>query len=105
MYTMGFNVKKKLLMGGIAVTLTFGGLAGCGNVADEDIKKETTDSVKAAEEKLNETKENVEKKIDDTDIEKKATDAMNAAEEKLTETKEDVEKGLEENGIGDGVDN
>ncbi|MCL6571733.1 MAG: hypothetical protein K6T88_08600 [Bacillus sp. (in: Bacteria)] len=102
---MRINVRKKLLVGGLAVSLTFGGLAGCGNVADDDIKKEATDAVKAAEEKLIETKENVEKKIDDNDLDQKATDAVKAAEEKLIEAKEEVEKGLEDKGIGDGVDN
>jgi hypothetical protein len=102
---MRINMRKKLLMGGLAVSLTFAGLAGCGNVADDDIKKEATDAVKSAEEKLIEAKENVEKNIDDNDIDKKATDAVQAAEEKLIETKEDVEKGLKDNGIGDGVDN
>lgn len=80
--------KKTLLTGGLAVLLSLGVLAGCGDGVDQDNgmsdgeKKDAVDTgtVKEAKDTYNEVKENV-----------------NEAEKKLSDE-------LKENGVGDGVD-
>ncbi|WP_066073914.1 hypothetical protein [Neobacillus soli] len=71
------HLKKPLLLGGLAMSLTFGGLAGCGDGVDQD----------------NGPSDGQKKDAIDNDTKKKAS-----------KSKENVDKALKEDGIGDGVD-
>ncbi|WHY86152.1 hypothetical protein QNH39_26875 [Neobacillus novalis] len=80
--------KKKLLAGGFAVLLTFGGLAGCGDGVDQD----------------NGINDGEQKDAVDNDTKKKANDAFKETKDNLNDIKNDVEDKLKEEGVGDGVD-
>ncbi|WP_342433566.1 hypothetical protein [Neobacillus sp. FSL H8-0543] len=81
-------MRKSLLVGGLAISLTFGGLAGCGDGVDQD----------------NGVSDGKQKDAIDNDTQKKAEDAINNVEDALTETEKDIEKKAEDAGIGDGID-
>jgi hypothetical protein len=72
------------LYGGLAVSLTFGGLAGCGDGVDQD----------------NGISDGEKKDAIDTDTKQKTNGAAQGAKEAVN----NVEKKLEDNGVGDGVD-
>src|SRR3954453_15081564 len=82
------NWKKKLLVGGMAASLTFGGLAGCGDGVDQD----------------NVISDGEKKDAVDNDTKKDANTSMNDAKQNLEEAMNNVEKKLKEDGVGDGVD-
>lgn len=81
-------MKKSLLVGGLAISLTFGGLAGCGDGVDQD----------------NGISDGQLKDSIDNDTQKKAEETINNVEAELKETKKDIEKNAEDAGIGDGID-
>lgn len=85
---MNENWKKRLLFGGLAVSLTFGGLAGCGDGVDQD----------------NGISDGQKKDAVDIDTKKEANGTMNDAKENMKEAMNNVEKELKQDGIGDGVD-
>ena len=80
--------KKRLLVGGLAVSLTFGGLAGCGDGVDQD----------------NGISDGQQKDAVDNDTKKEANATMNDAKQNIEEAVNNVEKKLKEDGVGDGVD-
>lgn len=80
--------RKNLAAGGLAVLLTFGGLAGCGDGVDQD----------------NGISDGEQKDAVDNDTKKEADTSFKDAKENLKEAKEDIEKELKDNGVGDGVD-
>jgi hypothetical protein len=82
------NWKKKLLVGGMAASLTFGGLAGCGDGVDQD----------------NGISDGQQKDAVDNDTKKEANGTTNDAKANMKEAMNNVEKKLEDNGVGDGVD-
>ena len=81
-------MKKSLLVGGLAVSLTFAGLTGCGDGVDQD----------------NGISDGQQNDAVDTDTKQKAEDAVNKVEDELKQAQKDVEKKVEDSGIGDGVD-
>ncbi|MDR7239373.1 hypothetical protein [Neobacillus drentensis] len=85
---MNMDWKKRLLYGGLAVSLTFGGLAGCGDGVDQD----------------NGISDGEQKDAIDTDKKQEANGTMQDAEENIKDAVNNVEKKLEDNGVGDGVD-
>jgi hypothetical protein len=85
---MNMDWKKKLLYAGLAVSLTFGGLAGCGDGVDQD----------------NGISDGEQKDAIDNDTKQDANGTMQEAEENLKEAVNNVEKELEANGVGDGKD-
>lgn len=85
---MNMDWKKRLLYGGLAVSLTFGGLAGCGDGVDQD----------------NGISDGEQKDAIDTDTKQEANGTMQDAEENIKDAVNNVEKKLEDNGVGDGVD-
>jgi hypothetical protein len=85
---MNMNLKKRLLFGGLAASLTFGGLAGCGDGVDQD----------------NGISDGQQKDAVDTDSKKEANGTMKDAQQNLEEAMNNVEKELKEDGVGDGVD-
>ncbi|MEH7082286.1 hypothetical protein V7139_06070 [Neobacillus drentensis] len=85
---MQMSWKKRLLVGGLAVSLTFGGLAGCGDGVDQD----------------NGISDGQEKDAVDTDTKKEANATMDDAKQNIEEAVNNVEKKLKEDGVGDGVD-
>jgi len=85
---MQMSWKKRLLVGGLAVSLTFGGLAGCGDGVDQD----------------NGISDGQEKDAVDTDTKKEANATMDDAKQNMEEAVNNVEKKLKEDGVGDGVD-
>src|SRR4051794_27156555 len=95
--------KKTFLTSGLAVLLTFGGLAGCGDGVDQDngiSDGEQKDEVekgtmKEAEGTLDEANKNLQ------EAEKNVEDAL---KEEGVEAEKNVEDTLKEEGIGDGVD-
>lgn len=77
---MNMDWKKRLLYGGLAVSLTFGGLAGCGDGVDQDngisdgeqkdaidndTKQEANGTIQDAEDNIKDAVNNVEKKLED----------------------------------------
>ena len=82
------NWKKPLLVGGLAVSLTFGGLAGCGDGVDQD----------------NGISDGQQKDAVDTDTKKEANATMDDAKQNIEEAVNNVEEKLKEDGVGDGVD-
>lgn len=58
-------MKKKLLMGGLAVSLVFGGLAGCGDGVDQDNGPSDGEQKDQMD---NDTKTDVEKNLDSNGI-------------------------------------
>jgi hypothetical protein len=85
---MNMDWKKRLLFGGLAFSLTFGGLAGCGDGVDQD----------------NGINDGQQKDAVDNDTKKEANGTINDAQENLKEAMNNVEKELKEDGVGDGVD-
>lgn len=85
---MYMDWKKRLLYGGLAVSLTFGGLAGCGDGVDQD----------------NGISDGEKKDAIDTDTKQKTNGTIQDAEENIKDAVNHVEKKLEDNGVGDGVD-
>ena len=85
---MQMSWKKRILVGGLAVSLTFGGLAGCGDGVDQD----------------NGISDGQEKDAVDTDTKKEANATMDDAKQNMEEAVNNVEKKLKEDGVGDGVD-
>jgi hypothetical protein len=85
---MNMDWKKRLLFGGLAVSLTFGGLAGCGDGVDQD----------------NGINDGQQKDTVDNDTKKEANGTIDDAQENLKEAMNNVEKELKEDGVGDGVD-
>jgi hypothetical protein len=82
------NKRNKLLAGGLAALLTFGGLAGCGDGVDQD----------------NGISDGEQKDAIDKDTKEGANDSFEDAKDNLKEAKQDIEKELKEDGVGDGVD-
>jgi hypothetical protein len=85
---MNMGWKKRLSVGGLAVALTFGGLAGCGDGVDQD----------------NGISDGQQKDAVDNDTKKEANATMNDAKANMKEAMNNVEKKLKEDGVGDGVD-
>ncbi|MEH7303692.1 hypothetical protein [Neobacillus drentensis] len=85
---MNMGWKKRLLCGGLAVSLTFGGLAGCADGVDQD----------------NGISDGQQKDAIDNDNKQEAKATLKDAEKNLDEAVNNVEEKLEENGIGDGKD-
>ncbi|WP_035446372.1 hypothetical protein [Bacillus sp. UNC41MFS5] len=85
---MNIGRKKLLLVGGLAVSLTFGGLAGCGDGVDQD----------------NGISDGQQKDAVDNDTKKEANATMDDAKQNMEEAVNNVEKKLKEDGVGDGVD-
>lgn len=80
--------KKIVSAGGLAMLLTFGGLAGCGDGVDQD----------------NGINDGEQKDQIDNDTKSEAKNTLDKAKENLNEVKKDVETELKKEGIGDGVD-
>ena len=85
---MCMDWKKKLLFGGLAFSLTFGGLAGCGDGVDQD----------------NGISDGEKKDAIDSDTKKDANGTMKDTEENFKDAVNNVEEKLEDNGVGDGID-
>lgn len=81
-------MKKSLLVGGLAVSLTLAGLTGCGDGVDQD----------------NGVSDGQQKDAVDNSTKQNAEDAVNKVEEELKQAQNEVEKKVEDKGIGDGVD-
>jgi hypothetical protein len=81
--------KKTFLTGGLAVLLTFGSLAGCGDGVDQD------NGISDGEQKDG---------VDNNGPMEEAEDTLDDANDNLQDAKKDVEDALKEEGIGDGVD-
>ena len=80
---------KTFLTGGLAMLLTFGGLAGCGDGVDQD------NGISDGERK---------DEVDNNGPMEEAEDTLDDANDNLQDAKNDVEDALKEDGIGDGVD-
>jgi hypothetical protein len=78
---MNMDWKKRLLFGGMAFSLTFGGLAGCGDGVDQD----------------NGISDGEQKDAIDSDTKQEANGTMQDAEENIKEAVNHVEKKLEDN--------
>lgn len=81
-------MKKSLLVGGLAVSLTLAGLTGCGDGVDQD----------------NGISDGQQKDEVDTNTKQKAEDAANKVETEVKQAQENIEKKVEDSGVGDGVD-
>jgi hypothetical protein len=81
------DMRKSLLVGGLAVSLTLAGLTGCGDGVDQD----------------NGVSDGQQKDEVDKDTTQNAKDAVNKVETELKEAQKDLEKKVEDNGVGDGV--
>jgi hypothetical protein len=62
---MTIDMKKRLVMGGLAIALTFGGLAGCGDGVDQDNGPSDGEQKDQID---NDTKSEVEKNVDDSGV-------------------------------------
>jgi hypothetical protein len=80
-------MKKSLLVGGLAVSLTFAGLTGCGDGVDQD----------------NGVSDGQQKDAIDKNTTQKAEDTINKVETELKQAQKDVEKKIEDSGVGDNV--
>jgi hypothetical protein len=80
-------MKKSLLVGGLAVSLTFAGLTGCGDGVDQD--NGVSDG-----QKNDEVDKNTKQKVDET---------VNTVEKELKQAQKELEKKVEDNGVSDGV--
>lgn len=80
-------MRKSLLVGGLAVSLTLTGLTGCGDGVDQD----------------NGVSDGQQKDEVDKDTTQNAKDAVNKVETELKQAQKDLEKKVEDNGVGDGV--
>jgi hypothetical protein len=80
-------MKKSLLVGGLAVSLTLAGLTGCGDGVDQD--NGVSDGQKNDEV--------------DKNTKQKAEETINKVETELKQAQKDLEKKVEDNGVSDGV--
>ena len=80
-------MKKSLLVGGLAVSLTLAGLTGCGDGVDQD----------------NGVSDGQQNDAVDKDTKQKAKDTINKVETELKQAQKDLEKKIEDNGVTDGV--
>ncbi|MFB3169941.1 hypothetical protein F4694_002762 [Bacillus niacini] len=80
-------MRKSLLVGGLAVSLTLAGLTGCGDGVDQD----------------NGVSDGQQKDEVDKDTTQNAKEAVNKVETELKQAQKDLEKKVEDNGVGDGV--
>lgn len=80
-------MKKSLLVGGLAVSLTLAGLTGCGDGVDQD----------------NGVSDGQQKDEVDKDTTQNAKDAVNKVETELKQAQKNLEKKVEDNGVTDGV--
>jgi hypothetical protein len=80
-------MKKSLLVGGLAVSLTLAGLTGCGDGVDQD----------------NGVSDGQQKDEVDTDTKQNAKDAVNKVETELKQAQNNLEKSVEDNGVSEGV--
>ncbi|MFJ5759368.1 hypothetical protein ACIQAA_09600 [Neobacillus sp. NPDC093182] len=80
-------MKKSLLVGGLAVSLTFAGLTGCGDGVDQD----------------NGTSDGQQKDAVDQNTKQKAEETINKVETELKQAQKELEKKVEDNGVSDGV--
>ncbi|MFB3163575.1 hypothetical protein ABLO26_19670 [Neobacillus sp. 179-J 1A1 HS] len=80
-------MRKSLLVGGLAVSLTLAGLTGCGDGVDQD----------------NGVSDRQQKDEVDKDTTQNAKEAVNKVETELKQAQKDLEKKVEDNGVGDGV--
>ena len=80
--------KNTLLTGGMAVLLSLGVLAGCGDGVDQD----------------NGMSDGEKKDAVDTGTVEEAKDTYNEVKENVTEAEKKLSDELKDNGIGDGVD-
>jgi hypothetical protein len=81
------TIKKSLLVGGLAVSLTFAGLTGCGDGVDQD--NGVSDG-----QKNDEVDKNTEKKVEET---------VNTVEKELKQAQKELEQKVDDNGVSDGV--
>ncbi|MCM3693093.1 hypothetical protein [Neobacillus niacini] len=80
-------MKKSLLVGGMAVSLTLAGLTGCGDGVDQD----------------NGVSDGQQKDAVDNDTKQKAEDTVNNVKTELNQAQQNLEKKVEDNGVSDGV--
>lgn len=80
-------MKKSLLVGGLAVSLTFAGLTGCGDGVDQD----------------NGVSDGQQNDEVDKSTKEKAEETINKVETELKQAQKDLEQKVEDNGVSDGV--
>lgn len=80
-------MKKSLLAGGLAVSLTFAGLTGCGDGVDQD------NGVSDGQQN-DEVDKNTKQKVDET---------VNTVEKGLKQAQKELEKKVDDNGVSDGI--
>jgi hypothetical protein len=80
-------MKKSLLVGGLAVSLTLAGLTGCGDGVDQD--NGVSDG-----QKNDEVDKSTKQKVDET---------VNTVEKELKQAQKELEKKVDDNGVSDGV--
>ena len=80
-------MKKSLLVGGLAVSLTFAGLTGCGDGIDQD----------------NGVSDGQQNDAVDKNTKEKAENTINKVETELKQAQKELEKKVEDNGVSDGV--
>jgi hypothetical protein len=80
-------MKKSLLVGGLAVSLTLAGLTGCGDGVDQD----------------NGVSDGQQKDEVDTGTKQKAEETINKVGTELKQAQKELEKKVEDNGVSDGV--
>jgi len=80
-------MKKSLLVGGLAVSLTLAGLTGCGDGVDQD----------------NGVSDGKQSDEVDKGTMQKAEDTINNVEKELKQAQNNLEKKIDDNGVSDGV--
>jgi hypothetical protein len=80
-------MKKSLLVGGLAISLTFAALTGCGDGVDQD------NGVSDGQQN-DEVDKNTKQKVDET---------VNTVEKELKQAQKELEQKVEDNGVSDGV--
>ena len=80
-------MKKSLLVGGLAVSLTFAGLTGCGDGIDQD----------------NGVSDGQQNDAVDKNTKEKAENTINKVETELKQAQKELEKKVEDNCVSDGV--
>jgi hypothetical protein len=80
-------MKKSLLVGGLAVSLTFAGLTGCGDGVDQD----------------NGASDGQKKDAVDQTTKQKVDETVNTVEKELKQAQKELEQKVEDNGVTDGV--
>jgi hypothetical protein len=78
-------MKKSLLVGGLAVSLTIAGLTGCGDGVDQD----------------NGVSDGQQKDEVDTSTKQKAEETINKVGTELKQAQKDLEKKVEDNGVSE----